>query len=82
MSRQKATSDEQLHQLAVQFLHQLSGNVSDWYEGEIDWEAFCARQCTIWDSVFASGPGVKELVVLGVSQQMPPPPRLLTRTKS
>lgn len=57
---------------AMRFLAALNANVDAWYAGEIDYDAFGARQCETWDAIHAAGPAVTEQVLRALRDRMPP----------
>jgi hypothetical protein len=57
---------------ATQFVADLKGNVDAWYDGRIDYDAFTARQRTMWDAIRAAGPAVEERVLRALRDEMRP----------
>jgi hypothetical protein len=58
----------------MRFLAALNANVDAWYAGEIDYDAFGARQRTTWDAIHAAGPAVTGQVLRALRDRMPPAP--------
>jgi hypothetical protein len=57
---------------AKQFLAELGANVDAWYAGQIDYEAFGARQRATWDAIHAAGPAIAEQVLRALRERLPP----------
>lgn len=57
---------------ATRFLAELGANVDAWYAGQINYEAFGARQRVTWDAIHAAGPVVTEQVLRALRDRMPP----------
>jgi phage-related minor tail protein len=57
---------------ATRFLADLGANVDAWYAGQINYEAFGARQRATWDAIHAAGPAVAEQVLRALRDRMPP----------
>ena len=57
---------------AARLLAELNANVDAWYENEIDYEAFGARQRTTWDAIHAAGPAIEEEVLRALRERLPP----------
>lgn len=57
---------------ATRFLAALGANVDAWYAGEIDYDAFGARQRATWDAIQAAGPAVAERVLRVLRDRLPP----------
>jgi hypothetical protein len=57
---------------AKQFLAELGANVDAWYAGQIDYEAFGARQRATWDGIHAAGPAIEEQVLRVLRDRLPP----------
>ena len=56
---------------AKQFLAEIEGNVDAWYLGQMDYDAFSARQRATWDAVRAAGSEVEEAVLRAVRARLP-----------
>jgi len=54
------------------FLAELGANVDAWYAGQIDYEAFGARQRATWDAIHAAGPAIEEQVLRALRDRLPP----------
>lgn len=57
---------------AKQFLAKLGANVDAWYAGQIDYEAFGARQRATWDGIHAAGSAIEEQVLRALRDRLPP----------
>ena len=57
---------------ATRFLAELGTNVDAWYAGQINYEAFGARQRATWDAIHAAGPAVAEQVLRALRDRLPP----------
>ncbi len=57
---------------ATRFLAELSANVDAWYAGQIDYEAFGARQRATWDAIQGAGPAIVEQVLRALRDRLPP----------
>jgi hypothetical protein len=60
-------------------LAEVNANVEAWYAGQIDYEAFGARQRAIWDRIHAAGRATTEQVLRALRKRLPPPPPHMPR---
>lgn len=57
---------------AKAFVAELVANVDAWYAGQIDYDAFGARQRATWDAIHAAGPAIEERVLRALRDRLPP----------
>jgi hypothetical protein len=65
-------TEAQMTKTAKRFLAALSRNVDAWYADQIDYATFGERQRETWDAIHAAGPGIEELVLRCLREQLPP----------